>query len=58
MEGTPMKRKRPSNIFSQINVRHQLYIIFFLGIFIPVLALGNYLIFWYQKKDILNFASV
>lgn len=47
-----MKRKRPSNIFSQIKVRHQLYIIFFLGIFIPVLALGNYLI--YNSRSILT----
>ena len=52
MEGTPMKRKRPSNIFSQTNVRHQLYFIFFLGIFIPVLVLGNYLI--YNSRSILT----
>ncbi len=40
-----MNHRRPSNIFSQIKVRHQLYIIFFIGIFIPALALGNYLIY-------------
>lgn len=47
-----MKHKRPSNIFSQIKVRHQLYIIFFIGIFIPVLVLGNYLI--YNSRSILT----
>lgn len=40
-----MTHKRPSNIFSRIKVRHQLYIIFFVAIFIPVLGLGNYLIY-------------
>ena len=40
-----MKHKRPSNILSWIKVRHQLYIIFFAAIFIPVLGLGNYLIY-------------
>ncbi len=52
MEGSHMNHRRPSNIFSQIKVRHQLYIIFFIGIFIPALVLGNYLI--YNSRSILT----
>lgn len=47
-----MNHRRPSIIFSQIKVRHQLYIIFFIGIFIPALVLGNYLI--YNSRSILT----
>ena len=40
-----MTHKKSSGIFSQIKVQHQLHIIFFIAIFIPVLLLGNYLLY-------------
>lgn len=40
-----MKQERNSGIFSRIKVQHQLHIIFFLAIFIPVVLLGNYLLY-------------
>lgn len=40
-----MKYKKSSGIFSRIKVQHQLHIIFFVAIFIPVLLLGNYLLY-------------
>lgn len=40
-----MKVKKASGIFSRVKVQHQLHIIFFLAIFIPVLLLGNYLLY-------------
>lgn len=40
-----MKYKKSSGIFSRIKVQHQLHIIFFIAIFIPVLLLGNYLLY-------------
>ena len=40
-----MKQKKSSGIFIRIKVQHQLHIIFFIAIFIPVLLLGNYLLY-------------
>ncbi len=40
-----MEQKKSSGIFSRIKVQHQLHIIFFIAIFIPVLLLGNYLLY-------------
>lgn len=40
-----MKQKKSPGIFSRIKVQHQLHIIFFIAIFIPVLLLGNYLLY-------------
>lgn len=40
-----MKYKKSSGLFSRIKVQHQLHIIFFIAIFIPVLLLGNYLLY-------------
>ncbi len=46
-----MKGKKASGIFSRVKVQHQLHIIFFLAIFIPVLLLGNYLL--YNSRSLL-----
>lgn len=46
-----MKQRKNSGIFSRIKVQHQLHIIFFLAIFIPVLVLGNYLL--YNSRSLL-----
>ncbi len=40
-----MDHKKSPGIFNRIKVQHQLHIIFFLAIFIPVLLLGNYLLY-------------
>lgn len=40
-----MKTNKPSGFFSRIKVQHQLHIIFFAAVFIPVLILGNYLLY-------------
>ena len=40
-----MKYQKSSGLFSRIKVQHQLHIIFFIAIFIPVLLLGNYLLY-------------
>ena len=40
-----MKHTKSSGIFSRIKVQHQLQVIFFIAIFIPVLLLGNYLLY-------------
>ena len=40
-----MRQAKSSGIFSRIKVQHQLHIIFFMAIFIPVLLLGNYLLY-------------
>lgn len=40
-----MKRKKHSNLLSKIKVQKQLYIIFFIAIFIPTVTIGNYLVY-------------
>ena len=40
-----MKQPKSSGIFSRIRVQRQLQIIFFVAVFIPVLLLGNYLLY-------------
>lgn len=40
-----MKTTRISRFFSHIKVQRQLHIIFFIAVFIPVLLLGNYLLY-------------
>ncbi len=40
-----MTHRKFSGIISRIKVEHQLHIIFFITIFIPVLVLGNYLLY-------------
>ncbi len=40
-----MLRKKLSNIFTKIKVQKQLYLIFFIAVFIPTVTIGNYLVY-------------
>ena len=40
-----MTRKKILDVFTKIRVQKQLYIIFFIAIFIPVITIGNYLVY-------------
>lgn len=46
-----MNKKKTPGIFSRIKVQHQLHIIFFIAVFIPVFLLGNYLL--YNSRSLL-----
>lgn len=47
-----MSQKKLSNLFSRIAVQKQLYIIFFIAIFIPVICIGYYLV--YNTRTLLH----
>ena len=40
-----MLRRKLSNLFTRIKVQKQLYIIFFIAIFIPTVTIGNYIVY-------------